>query len=127
MDKRYMNANRILREKTVPQMTMPEIDVVLTRCQDALFENSLKTVRHVDMKKRAVGEWALKIFKDKVSNNFVTRGRIRDKYRNDINYFLRNKELPQPTKTEAKIYKLMDDIENEVFWRKVGNLLSVDI
>lgn len=107
-------------------MTMQEIDIVMLRARDALFENSLKTTRHVDMRKRAMGQWALNIYKDK-KHGFVSRGRIKEKYRNHINYFLRNKELPEPTKAETKIYNLMENLETEIFWRKVGNLLSVDI
>jgi len=121
-----MTANQILKLKTIPEMTMQEIDIVMERAKDANFENMIGVKNHTDFKKRAMGLWALGIFKDN-KNSFIIRNKIKEQYKMEMNYYIQNKTLPEPSDREKKVNQLIEDLDTELFWRKAWNILSIDI
>jgi len=113
-----MTANQILREKTIPQMTLQEIGIVMDRAKEAYFENLCVSKNSIDKHKRAMGRWALTILKDP-ETDFALRIMIKEKYKHVMNYYINNKELPQPAEKDQKIDILISNLECELFFRGI--------
>lgn len=117
-----MRANQILREKTIPEMTKIELQIVTNTAKDALFSMESRTTG-LDLRKRAMGLWALEIFKDN-NIDIITRTKIKNKYKFEISYYLRNKEMPKPTERQQEITNLLNDIEYELICREINLILA---
>jgi len=115
-----LTANQILKNKTIPEMTNQEIDIVMNRAKRAAFDRDVATFKYrIDLKKRAMGKWALDIFKTE-KNTFI-KFKIKGKYLEEINYYLKNKEVRQPTEAESKVDNLIKDLEYELVCRSIDN------
>lgn len=118
-------AEKLIKEKSVHDMTDEELDLVEDSVKMAWFESGLLEDRGppIDFKKRTMGEWALGVLKD---NDIPPglRAKIKNKYKKQIKYYLDNVNVPEASDQTKKFAQYLADIEFERQSREIVDIVN---
>ncbi len=122
---RTKKAEKIIQEKTVHDMTDKELNLVESQVKMAWFEEEVAETKGpaIDLRKRAMGEWALKVLKEPDLPPKL-KAKIKHKYADEMKYYLEHKQLPEPSKQSKKFAEYLADIEFERQSREIVDIVN---